>query len=477
MGASIGEPTETPWMQTRKKTTLLDVVTHIWDPKWLRRWAEPYHKQKGWRAFGVRQLEVFVLTARSVYQEEITLRAAALTYNTLLSLVPLLAVGFALFKAFGGLRKLEGPLRQLVVENLAVGRGEEVGLWLDQFIEKVNAGAIAGVGVLVLFYSAVALLTNIEGSFNRIWGIQRGRSLVVRFFTYWGLITLAPPLVGFSVSLTAQLQSSSFATAVVSWMPWGIGKLLISLLSALSTCMAFVFSYIIVPNTKVRIRAALLGGIVAGLLWNLSKYAFITATAGTIKYSAVYGALGVLPLLMIWMYISWLIVLFGCTYTYANQSVHTEGLELAAVRMSQSFRELLAARLVVAVSRSFMAGEPAPTADELAERAGAMTSLAQRVLSTLVDHNILAEAQSGGEDPGYLPGRSIQDLSLEHVVEALRSKDGETFALKHDAVYGEVARALEQAEQAAREALGQHSLRSLAEKTAAAQRQGEGSAE
>jgi membrane protein len=450
-------------MGTEKKS-LLEVVTHFWNPKFLREWAAPYHRKRGWKAFGVRQIEVFVLTARSVYQEEITLRAAALTYNTMLSLVPLLAVGFALFKAFGGLQKLEGPLRQLVVENLAVGRAQEVGAWLDTFIAKINAGAIAGVGVLVLFYSAVALLTNIEGSFNRIWGIQRGRSLVTRFFTYWGLITLSPPLIGLSVSITAQLQSSAFATAVVTWLPWGIGKLVIGLLSALATCLAFVLSYVIVPNTKVRFRAALLGGIVAGLLWNVSKAAFIAVTAGSIKYSAVYGALGVLPLLMIWIYLSWVIVLFGATYTYANQSVHTEGLEMAAVRMSQGFRELLAARLVVAVTRAFKAGEPPLTADELAERVGAMSSLAQRVLSTLVRSNVLAEAQTKGEDPGYLPGRSIQDLSLVQVMETLRVRDGEAFTLKHDERYAEVARLLEEAEQASQAVLGRENLSDLAEK-------------
>jgi len=451
-------------MTAPKKSSLLEIVTHIWDPKWLRSWAEPYHRERGWKAFGVRQIEVFVLTARSVYQEEITLRAAALTYNTLLSLVPLLAVGFALFKAFGGLQKLEGPLRQLIVENLAVGRGEEVGLWLDQFISKVNAGAIAGVGVLVLFYSAVALLTNIEGSFNRIWGIQRGRSLVVRFFTYWGLVTLAPPLVGFSVSLTAQLQSSAFAAAVVAWLPWGIGKLLVSLLSAMATCTAFVGSYLIVPNTKVRLRAALLGGLVAGILWNISKYIFIAVSAGTIKYSAVYGALGVLPLLMIWMYLSWLIVLFGATYAYANQSVYTEGLELASVRMNENFREMLAGRLTVAVSRAFIEGkgEPAPTAEALAKQVGAMTSLAQRVLNTLVEHGVLAEVQTRREDPGYLPGRSIEDMSLAQVVEALRHKDGESFKLGEDSRFAEVARLLREAEEASQQVLAQQSLRSLA---------------
>jgi membrane protein len=278
------------------------------------------------------------------------------------------------------------------------------------------------------------------------------------------LITLSPPLIGLSVSITAQLQSSAFATAVVTWLPWGVGKLLIGLLSALATCLAFVLSYVIVPNTKVRFGAALLGGIVAGLLWNISKAAFIAVTAGSIKYSAVYGALGVLPLLMIWIYLSWLIVLFGATYTYANQSVHTEGLEMTAVRMSQGFRELLAARLTVAVTRAFKAGEPALTADELAERVGAMSSLAQRVLSTLVRSNVLAEAQTKGEDPGYLPGRSIQHLSLAQVMETLRAKDGEAFPLKHDEHYAEVARLLKEAEQASQTVLGRESLSDLAEK-------------
>jgi membrane protein len=455
-------------MAAPRKSSLLKILTHFWDPRWLRSWAAPYHKKTGWRAFGVRQLEVFVLTARSVYQEEITLRAAALTYNTLLSLVPLLAVGFALFKAFGGLQKLEAPLRALVMENLAVGRADEVGQWLDQFISRVNAGAIAGVGVLVLFYSAVALLTNIEGSFNRIWGIQRGRSLVTRFFTYWGLVTLAPPLVAFSVSLTAQLESSSFAAAVVAWLPFGLGKWLISLISALATCVAFVLSYIIVPNTKVRFKAALLGGVVAGLLWNASKFLFIRISAGTLKYSAVYGALGVLPLLMLWIYVSWLIVLFGATYSYANQSVHTEGLELATVRMSQGFRELLGARLTVAVAEAFFAGRPAPTADELAEKVGTMTSLVQRVLGALVAHGVLTEARGTGDEAGYLPARSIQDLTLSQVLEALRHKDGESFALDTGGVHPEVVRLLQQAEQASREVLDRTDLRALAEKAAAA---------
>jgi membrane protein len=448
-------------MATTKKTPFLEIITHIWDPAWLRRWATPYHQESGWRAFGVRQLEVLVLTIRSLRQEEITLRAAALTYRTLLSIVPLLAVGFALFKAFGGLQRLERPLRQLVLENLAAGQAEKVGAYLDTTIENISAGAIAGVGVLILFYSAIGLLTNIEGSFNRIFGIQRDRPFVNRFFIYWGLITLSPPFIGLSVSVSAQFQSSAFATAVVEWLPLGLGKVLVVMVSVLSTCVVFVLSYLIVPNTKVRLKAALLGGIFAGLLWNLSKYIFINVTAGSIKYNEVYGALGALPLLMIWIYLSWLIVLFGVTYTFANQSVHKEGLEVASLKVSQSYRERLAVRLVAIIARRFLEGEPPLTAEDLAERAGTMTSVVQRILEVMVSHGVLIETQGDGEETGYLPGQSLQRLSLDRVMRALREQDGASFGLADDASLSDLDRVLQEAEEASQAVLKRVDLAKL----------------
>ena len=160
---------------TRKWPSLVDTVRQLWDPATLAARVDPYRGRPGLRPFAMRQLEIFILTARSLRDEEITRRAAALTYYTLLAIVPLLAVGFALFKAFGGLRRLEGPLKEMIVSSLAAGRADEVGSWLDRFIENINAGAIAGFGVIVLFYSATGLLTNIERSFNRIWGIKRER--------------------------------------------------------------------------------------------------------------------------------------------------------------------------------------------------------------------------------------------------------------------------------------------------------------
>ncbi len=450
-------------MVLRDKQTLLywiSKITSLWDPVWLRDWAHRHRDRGGWTGFAIRQVEVTVLTARSVYQENLTLRAAALTYHTILSIVPLLAVAFALFKAFGGLKRLEKPMRDLIVENLAVGREQEVGTWLDQFITNINAGAIAGVGVLILFYSAVGLLTNMERSFNRIWGASRGRPLFVRFAIYWCLISLTPPLMGYSISLTARFESSEFMATVLAWLPFGLGKLLLSTTSVAAACIAFTLIYLIVPAAKVRPKPALLGGLMAVLLWSGSKYLFITLTAGSLKYSAVYGALGVFPLLMLWMYISWIIVLFGATYAFAIQTVATESLTLKNIPMNQSFRERLTARLLVAVAEDFRQGKPPPNAESLADRLGTMTGVAQQQMHVLREHDLVAET-GPVEAPSYLPAQDIQELTLEHIADVLRVQEGKRLTLDEDPAMERICKIFDEADAASRAVLAKTDLRSL----------------
>lgn len=449
-------------MSFLRQLPLVRQVSSLWDPATLHGWAAKERGRSGFRAFVVRQLEIFVFTARSIRGGEISRRAAALTYHTLLAIVPMLAVGFALFKAFGGLRRLEAPLRRLIVENLAVGRAESVGRWLSQFIDNISAGAIAGIGLLLLFYSAISLLTNSEKAFNRIWGIRQSRPLYIRFAIYWCLVTLGPILLGLSISVSAQLQRSAFAAAVLTWLPWGLGRWLLSLASALAVCVLFVLAYVIVPNTRVRFQNALLGGIVAGLLWTATKALFIWLSAGTVKYSAIYGALGALPLLMLWLYYSWLIVLFGVTYTYANQAAASGMLQEGPSITSQSSRELLASQLMVELSRDFRAGDEAPTAPELAERLDAPIGAVRHVLAVLSKHHLVVETGSG-PDGGYMPGRDVGSLTLQQVIEVLRQKDGASLPLRSDDPgSAAVSAILEQADAASRQILQKTDLRTLA---------------
>jgi membrane protein len=454
--------TPNPKTEPKKDQNLWELTKRLWDPISLRNWAKPYRDKRGWRAFAVNQTHIFILTLRSIYREEITIRAAALTYNTVLSLVPLLAVGFALFKAFGGLQRLEAPLKAVIIENLAVGRAAEIGGWLDRFIGNINAGAIAGIGVLVLFYSAIGLLTNIEGSINRIWGIKKGRSFITRFFMYWGLITLTPPLMALSVSLTGRLQSSAFTQMILGWLPWGLGKVVIGIFAIGSTAIAFAVAYQIVPNTKVRFKAALHGGIVAGILWNLTKVLFFAVSANTLKYSAIYGALGVMPLLMIWLYLSWLIVLLGATYAYAIQSVSTEDLEFSDLELNQAFRELLGARLVLCAARAFDRGESAPTLHQISDHIGVTSSLARHELDVLTQHGILTETEID-DQVAYLPGRSLRGLSLAAIVDVLRNKEGRRLSLKEDDDHHRIYELLERADHFSAETLGEANIQTLVE--------------
>ena len=439
----------------------LRLVTRLWDPVQLSLWIGTYRGQRGLRAFAVNQFAIFMLTARRLRDDEITRRAAGLTYYTLLALVPLLAVGFALFKAFGGLRAIERPLRDFIVSNLAFGNERQISQWLERFVENVNAGAIAGVGVLILIYSAVGLLTNVEKAFNRIWGIKRLRPFAIRFAIYWCMVTLTPPLLGVSLSISAQARSSSLALAVSQWLPFGLGKWLLAVTADLAVSLAFVIVFVIVPNVRVRLRAALLGGLVAGLLWTAGKAAFIALTAGSAKYSAVYGALSALPLLILWLYYSWLITLFGVTYTYANQTVQSRSLQIEGPVLNQRARERLAARLMIEVVRDYIRGVAAPTSEGLADRVRAAYALVQRMLERLVEASLLCEVGGKGQH-GYLPARDPSTISLADLRQYLQTGRGATLELPSDATTDRLASLLDDAESATRETLSRVSFRSLA---------------
>jgi membrane protein len=259
-------------------------------------------------------------------------------------------------------------------------------------------------------------------------------------------------LIGYSVSITARLQNSDFAASILDRLPFGVGNLLIAVSTTLATCLVFIISYYVMPNTRVRLRAALLGGVVAGVLWNLSKAIFIKATASSLKASTVYGALGALPMLMLWIYLSWLIVLFGAAYTYANQSLRAGHLDLTGRPLSPAFAERLAARLLLLVAARFRAGGPPLDAEALAEQAGTLGAAVRRVLVALVGAGILAETPGRKRQTAYLPGKDPATLDLAQVREAVRA-EGTSFELAEEPAMIRLDATLAEAEAAARAVL------------------------
>jgi membrane protein len=403
-----------------------------------------------------------ILVARSLYivvsgfrRERIRLRAASLTYVSLLSLVPALAVVFSLFTAFGGLEDTQAHLKALIIDALAVNQREVVLEYLERFVGQTHAARLGTVGTAFLLLTVISLLTNIERAFNDIWGVRRARSMLRRFQVYWPLVTLGPIVIGLSLSTNAAVEASDTYRQVVTLAP--SLAILIQLGPLLLTCLFFTFLYMVIPNTKVPFRCALVGGIVGGGLWSLAQKLYAIYAAHALTYSAIYGSLGAVPLFVIWVYVSWTVALLGATLTFAVQSVRTFEPERV---VSQEEREFVAARLMVAVAAHFGRGGGPVSGDAILAQVMAPPRLARTVLGDLVQAGLLAE--TSGEDTGFVPGRPLDQITLAQVVAVMRSRNAAPHHVdQRDSLSLAVSTYLDRAVKASETELAQESLQDL----------------
>jgi len=359
-----------------------------------------------WMALVKRELFIAIQVARSVQNEDISRRASSLTYHTLLSLVPVMAVAFALFKAFGGFEQLRGQLEEFIFSQLAVSNADQLAGWLESFVTRVNGGAIAGIGLLVLFYSAGGLLTNIEQAMNSVWNVRLRRPLYVRLAIYWCILTLVPPIMALAISMSTSFISKT-ATA---WMGPTVAGLLLGLIAPVSMAIIFFVIYIIVPDTHVPWKNAAISAVVAAVIWNIAKAGFLWTTRISSSYSAIYGAMSALPLLMVWIYTSWFIVLFGAAYSRARGE--TTRLTLEPEPQSPTPTVRIIARVVVAIWEIFRAGGHI-TAETVAKAGGMPVTLCRSALNLLADHDLIEQTEEEDtEGTAYVLRRHIGELSL-----------------------------------------------------------------
>ncbi|MCG5053400.1 MAG: YihY family inner membrane protein [Myxococcales bacterium] len=371
----------------------------------LMRWLKVSANHRG-LAFVKREVFIVFQVARSIQNDEISRRAAALTYHTLLSLVPLLAVAFALFKAFGGFQALQEPLEGFIFDQLAIPNADRVADWLEGFVTQVNSGAIAGVGLLVLFYSAGGLLTNIEQALNRVWNVRLRRPLYVRMAIYWCILTLGPPIVALSITFSTTIIND----IVSAWMGHTIAGLLLSLVGPASISLMFFAVYVMVPDTHVPWKNAAVSAVVTSVVWNVAKAGFLWTTRASSNYSAIYGAMSALPLLMIWIYLSWNIVLFGAAYGRARGEVTRLSLDPEPEPGPPTLKVI--ARVVVAIWEHFRHGRVLTT-ESIATAAGVPMPLCRGALEILTDRGLIEDTgQEQKEGTEYVLKKHLGDLSL-----------------------------------------------------------------
>ena len=409
-------------------------------------------------------------------------RASALAYTTLLSLVPLLAIVISVSTSF---LKTQGdkPIKYMIdqlVDNVAPqlglvsrsqdpnstepGAREQITQNIQKFVANVSSGTLGLTGAISLIAVAILLLSSIEQTFNDIWGVQQGRSWFWRVVLYWAAITLGPLFLVITIGLTTgpHLEAIKNLLAQLPFVGGLLVKLLFRLLPFIILSGAFSLFYALMPNTRVRWRAALVGGTIGGVLWQLNNLFNVIYVSKVVSYSKIYGGFGTVPLFLVGMYFSWVILLFGSqvAYVYQNRQAYLQ--EKQVENISQRGRELVAFRIMACVGEHFQKGTPPPNLSELSDLLGVPHRLICQTIRTLSQARLIVEVAAA--EPAYTPTRPLSQITGKDFLRALRDGQGTDVVTRDSLGRSAVAAELERIRQAEDQAAEATTLQDLVDR-------------
>jgi membrane protein len=371
---------------------------------------QAWNGMKG-RLFALFRFIYLLKTSFTVHQGP--LRAAALTYTTALSLIPVLAIAFAILKGLGAQNTLEPILLELA------GDSEETISRIVGYVNNTNFKSIGAVGLLALVMTAISLLESIEKAFNTTWGVTETRPLQRRFSDYLSVVVVGPILILVATSITTSMQNQWVVQWFIQRTYFGEAILFIFRLAPyVSIWVALTFLYIFIPNINVRFRSALPGGILAGTAWQMAQWAYFHFQVGVANYNAIYGTLAALPVFLVWVYTSWLIVLFGLEFVCAHQRRRHLNTLIASEAPSQAVQEERALALMIQICRHFQKGGTPPVASRLADELNLPQDQVEETLDILAGLEYLVS--TAGNDPGWLPARDPSEIKTGVMLAALR---------------------------------------------------------
>lgn len=384
-------------------------------------WRLQAHRLPPRRSFWITQLRILLLALRRFNLDKCELRASALTFYSLLSIVPVVAMAFAVAKGFG-VEKVLGEQLMTKLEGHEEVAEKVIG-FAQSMLENTKGGAIAGVGIVVLFWTVIKVLSNIEQSFNDIWGVKTPRTMGRKLADYLSVMMIFPLLMILASSLTVLLTTQlSLMLERLSFLGYLADALifLIRILPYGVLWLAFTFIYVFMPNTKVELKSALWGGILAGTIYQLVQLAYITFQIGVSKYGAIYGSFAALPLFLVWLQLSWLIVLLGAEVSFARQNVASYEFEQDCLSVSHSFKRMTALMVASLCVKSFLNAEKPSTSEDISRALEAPLCLVRSVLDDLTKAGILSEVCSDHHEKiAYQPACDIDRLTVAGVMDRL----------------------------------------------------------
>lgn len=395
----------------------LNITRFVKEDIWL------LHEQKLplFKATIIKPLKIVILSVQGFTQDQCPLRASALTLYSLLSIVPVIAMLFGVAKGFGFEKMLEqrlieqAPERDTLVVQLIS--------FAQNLLESTKGGVVAGIGIVVLFWTIISLISNIEESFNHIWKIGKGRSISRKFSDYLSLMLLAPIILIASSSITVLLSTKITWLITIIHLPefgtWLVIKAL-GLLPLVLMAGLFAFTFIFMPNHKIDYRAGIIAGAVTGVMYHLLQWAYLSLQIGVSSYNAIYGSFAALPLFVVWLQTGWMVVLFGCEVAFFLQNYEIYRNNNRFSDLSFSLQKVIALQTTHLIIKNFIQLNNPLTAAEIANKLVIPIAFIQPALSTLVAGHIVVEFKNQDEeDEVYQPAVDINILTIAYVINAL----------------------------------------------------------
>ncbi len=396
------------------KKKIQRLKTFIFEDVWEMDWnALSFLKRLG---FGF--VRVCFIVVRGFGRDNCPLHASALTYITLMSMVPLIAMMFSVAKGFGAGEMLENLLMEQAAQlpqNIT-----EFVIRMMEYVEKTNFGVLGAVGVLLLFYTVVATMGQIERSFNAIWGVHTDRNFFRKFSDYVSVLLVVPLLILAAISINASLSANAFILFLQQKVPYfaHLYQALASLTGTLFVWVAFTFIFIFMPNTQVRFFPAVMGGVVAGILWQLVQWGYIHLQIAVATYNAIYGTFASIPIFLAWLYLCWLIVLFGCEVAFAVQNFRTYEEESLSLKANQSTREALAIAMLSNLAQHFQKEKGPWSLETFSGQRQIPIRLARDIFHNLIEEKLILETD--GKSAHLVPGKPLEKINIDAVLKALR---------------------------------------------------------
>lgn len=373
------------------------------------------------RSLYIRLLRMVMIVIRGVGRGKLSQRSATLTYYSLLAIVPFLAIVFGIAKGFGG----EKYLQDFILGNLGI-QGDTMTRIIDfanRLLDNTRGDLLAGVAIILLIWTVIIVLNTVERTFNNIWQIYKRRSFIRKFTDYLALILLSPALIILSSSVTvyisAQLDVLSDKLTLVEYLS-PVVIFLLKLIPYVLIWILLTFVYMIFPNTKVRIRSALLAGVVAGTIYQVVQWYYIRFQTGVSNYNAIYGSFAAIPLFLIWLNLSWRIILLGAEISFADQNVDNYDFEENSLRLSHAHKRLLAIMIMHRIIRQFEEGKQPLTSSDIAIQLGLPSRLTNQLINQLINCHLVSETYNQEmNENGFQPARAISTIRIQTVIDTL----------------------------------------------------------